>query len=145
MCTTMGESSQDYYCRQTSFGPQHDKPVFEVSGKRDSNPPQLERLARMRKFCSRENLCRENLQNKKTKYSVVWVNFIWAKSQGNLTLLPLFSALKTRILDSLNEELPIKMAREKFQRKWYFFHWKDSSFSPRIICENALLIGQVPI
>ena len=33
-----------------------------------------------------------------------------------------------RTSDSLNEESPIKMAREKFLRKCYFFHEKDNSF-----------------
>ena len=38
-----------------------------------------------------------------------------------------------RTSDSLNERLPTKMAREKFQRKRYFFHAKDSRFYPQII------------
>ena len=54
-------------------------------------------------------------------------------------------SLAQRTLDSLNEGLPIKMAREKFQRKLYFFHEKDSRFNTRIICKSVFLIGQVPI
>ena len=37
------------------------------------------------------------------------------------------------------------MAREKFQRKWYFFYEKDSRFNPRLIHKSSFLIGQVPI
>ena len=37
------------------------------------------------------------------------------------------------------------MTREKFQRKWYFFYEKDSSFNPRIIHKSRFLIGQVTI
>ena len=48
-------------------------------------------------------------------------------------------------LDSLNERMPIKMARDKFQRKQYFFHAKDSRFYPQIISISVFLIGQVPI
>ena len=33
-----------------------------------------------------------------------------------------------RTSDIFNEWLPIKMAREKFQRKRYFVHEKDSKF-----------------
>ena len=43
-----------------------------------------------------------------------------------------------RTSDSLNEGLPIKMTREKFQRKWY------SRFNPRLIHKSRFLIGQVP-
>ena len=50
-----------------------------------------------------------------------------------------------RTSDSLNEGLPIKMTREKFQRKRYFFYKKDSRFNPRLIHESSFLIGQVPI
>ena len=50
-----------------------------------------------------------------------------------------------RTSDSLNEGLPIKMTREKFQRKRYFFYEKDSRFNPRLIHESSFLIGQVPI
>ena len=50
-----------------------------------------------------------------------------------------------RTSDSLNEGLPIKMTREKFQRKWYFFYEKDSRFNPRLIHKSRFLIGQVPI
>ena len=39
---------------------------------------------------------------------------------------------------SLNEELPIKMGREKFLRKCYFsIHGKYSSFHPRFIRKNV--------
>ena len=31
------------------------------------------------------------------------------------------------------------MAREKFQRKWYFFHEKDSNFNSRIIHTSVFL------
>ena len=47
--------------------------------------------------------------------------------------------------DSLNEGLPIKMTREKFQRKRYFFYEKDSRFNPRLIHKSSFLIGQVSI
>ena len=50
-----------------------------------------------------------------------------------------------RTSDSLNEGLPIKMTREKFQRKWYFFYEKDSSFNPQIIHKSGFLIRQVTI
>ena len=51
----------------------------------------------------------------------------------------------TRTLDSLNEGLPIKMTREKFKKKRYFFYEKDSRFNPRLIHKSSFLIGQVPI
>ena len=50
-----------------------------------------------------------------------------------------------RTSDSLNEGLPIKMTREKFKKKWYFFYEKDSRFNPRLIHKSRFLIGQVPI
>ena len=50
-----------------------------------------------------------------------------------------------RTSDSLNEGLSIKMTREKFQRKQYFFSEKDSRFNPRLIPKSSFLIGQVPI
>ena len=50
-----------------------------------------------------------------------------------------------RTSDSLNEGLPIKMTREKFQRKQYFFYEKDIRFNPRLIHKSSFLIGQVPI
>ena len=37
------------------------------------------------------------------------------------------------------------MAREKFQRKQYFFHENDRRFYPQFICKSVFLIGQVPI
>ena len=51
----------------------------------------------------------------------------------------------TRTSDSLNEGLPIKMTREKFQRKLYFFYEKDSRFNPQLIPKSSFLIEQVPI
>ena len=56
-----------------------------------------------------------------------------------------FSQGRSRTSDSLNEGLPIKMTREKFQRKWYFFYEKDSRFNLRLIYKSSFLIGQVPI
>ena len=50
-----------------------------------------------------------------------------------------------RTSGSLNERLPIKMTTERFLRKRYFFHEKDSRFYPQIIRKNVFLIGQVPI
>ena len=47
--------------------------------------------------------------------------------------------------DSLNEGLPIKITREKFERKQYFFYEKDSVFNPRHTLESSLLIGQVSV
>ena len=51
----------------------------------------------------------------------------------------------SRTSDSLNEGFPIKITREKFQRKWYFFYEKDSRFNPQFIHKSRFLIGQVPI
>ena len=50
-----------------------------------------------------------------------------------------------RTSDSLDERLPIKLAREKFQRKRYFFHENEIRFFPQIIRKSVFLIGQVPI
>ena len=50
-----------------------------------------------------------------------------------------------RTSDSLNEGLPIKIARQKFQRKRLFFHQKDSRLNSRIIRKSIILIGQAPI
>ena len=47
-----------------------------------------------------------------------------------------------RTSDSLNEGLPIKMAREMFQRKCYFFHVKDSRFNSRIIRKSVLSLDK---
>ena len=47
-----------------------------------------------------------------------------------------------RTSDSLNEELPIKMAREKFQRKYYFFYEKDSRFNPRLIYKKVFSLDK---
>ena len=52
---------------------------------------------------------------------------------------------RQRTSDSLNEGLPLKMTREKFQRKWYFSYEKDSRFNPRLIHKSRFLIGKVPI
>ena len=63
----------------------------------------------------------------------------WTHFQFNTNFLLI------RTLDSLNEGLPIKMTREKFQRKRYFFYEKDSRLNPRLIQKSSFLIGQVPI
>ena len=52
---------------------------------------------------------------------------------------------KQRASDSLHERLPIKMAREKSQRKRYFFPENDSRIYPQVIRKSVFLIGQVPI
>ena len=62
-----------------------------------------------------------------------------------LKKMVLIEALYQRTSDSLNEGLPIKITREKFQRKWYFFYEKDSRFNPRLIHKGVFLIGQVLI
>ena len=54
------------------------------------------------------------------RYSVAIIDI------DGVSLLSLTSSV--RISDSLNERLPIKMAREKFQRKQYIFHENDSRF-----------------
>ena len=46
---------------------------------------------------------------------------------------------------SLNEGLLIKMTREKFQRKLYFFYEKDSRFNTPLTHKSRFLIGQIPI
>ena len=75
--------------------------------------------------------------------------FLLQESDLHVTLLDKASALYRlmciRTSDSLNEGLPIKMTREKFQRKCYFFYEKDSRFNPRLIHKSRFLIGQVPI
>ena len=66
---------------------------------------------------------------------------------GDILSLPVYDET-TNLLkasDSLNEGLPIKMTREKFQRKRYFFYEKDSRFNPRLIHKSSYYIGQVPI
>ena len=50
-----------------------------------------------------------------------------------------------RTSDSLNEGLPIKMIREKFQSKRYFLHDKDSKSNHRLIHKSSFLIGHVQI
>ena len=47
--------------------------------------------------------------------------------------------------DSLNGGLPIKMTREKFQRKRFFSYEKDSRLDPQLIHKSGFLIGHVPI
>ena len=42
-----------------------------------------------------------------------------------------------RTSDSLNKVLPIKMTKDKFQRKLYFVHEKDSRLSPGIIRKSV--------
>ena len=59
-------------------------------------------------------------------------------------LADIHQSCSERTSDSLNEGLPIKMIREKFQRKRYFFYEKDSRFNPRLIHKSGFLIGQVP-
>ena len=54
-------------------------------------------------------------------------------------------AIAQRTSDSLNEGLPIKIARQKLQRKRLFFHQKDSRLNSRIIRKIIFLIGQAPI
>ena len=49
-----------------------------------------------------------------------------------------------RTSDSLNEGLPIKIARQKFKRKRLIFHQKDSRLNCRMIRKSIFLIGQVP-
>ena len=44
---------------------------------------------------------------------------------------------KLKTSDSLNERLPIKMARKKFQRKRYFSHEKDSRFYSQIFHKSV--------
>ena len=50
-----------------------------------------------------------------------------------------------RTSDSFNEGLPIKIARQKFQRKRLFFHQKDSRLNSRIIRKSIFLIRQASI
>ena len=62
--------------------------------------------------------------------------------------LKIFSRNWTNIImtsDSLNEGLPIKMVKEKFQRKCYIFLEKDCNFNSRIIRTNVFRMGQVHI
>ena len=56
---------------------------------------------------------------------------------------PIHSVIRTS--DSLSEGLPIKMTREKSQRKRYFFYETDSKFNPRLIHKSSFLNGQVQI
>ena len=60
-------------------------------------------------------------------------------------VLKIFQYGKYLVAYVLNEGLPIKMTKEKFQRKQYFFYEKDSRFNPRLIHKSSFLIGQVPI
>ena len=73
-----------------------------------------------------------------------WHNYSWF-SHVTAHMLSCATSKVVRTSDSLNEGLPIKMTREKFQRKWYFFYEKDSRFTPRLIHKSRFLIGQVPI
>ena len=70
--------------------------------------------------------------NKIAKYSKTYVKRLLSKRPQ-------------RTSDSLNEGLPIKIVRKKFQRKRYFFLQKDSTFNSRIICKSVFLIGQMLI
>ena len=47
------------------------------------------------------------------------------------------SKIMSRTLDSLNDRLPIKMVKEKIQRKRYFFHENDSRFFPQVIRKSV--------
>ena len=47
-----------------------------------------------------------------------------------------------RTSDSPNEGLPIKMTREKFQRKLYFFYEKDSRYNPRLIHKSLFSLDK---
>ena len=58
------------------------------------------------------------------------VEVIWSGTTFSAINI-LFSHERTS--DSLKEGLPIKMTREKFQRKWYFFYEKESRFNTRLI------------
>ena len=60
-------------------------------------------------------------------------------------IFPFKCIRKRRTSDSLNEGLPIKMTREKFQRKRYFLYEKDNRFNPRLIHKRSFFIGQVSI
>ena len=57
----------------------------------------------------------------------------------------LFLVNSLRTSDSLNEGLPIKMAKKKVSKKIIFFHEKDSNFNSRIIRTSVFRIGPVPI
>ena len=57
----------------------------------------------------------------------------------------LFRNNQLRTSDSFNEGLPIKIARQKFQRKRLFFHQKDSRLNSRIIRKSIFLIRQASI
>ena len=67
--------------------------------------------------------------------------YSYVKFDRNIPIQELWA----RTSDSLNERLPIKKAREKFQTKQYFFYKKDSRFYPQIIRKSVFLIGQVPV
>ena len=61
------------------------------------------------------------------------------------TAILMLHFIEIRTSDSLNEGLPIKIARQKFHRKRLFFHQKDSRLNSRIIRKRIFLIGQAPI
>ena len=42
-------------------------------------------------------------------------------------------------------DCPKRMTREKFRRKRYFIHENDSRFCPEVIRKSDFLLGQVPI
>ena len=62
-----------------------------------------------------------------------------------LAFIPSKNMMGSIFLRRLIITLPIKMTREKFQRKRYYFYEKDSRFNPRLIHKSSFLIGQVPI
>ena len=49
-----------------------------------------------------------------------------------------------RTSDNLNG-LPIKMTREKFQRKRYFFYEKDSRFNPDLSTKAVFLLDKYQV
>ena len=64
---------------------------------------------------------------------------------GSFLLTSLSNYQIERTSDSLNEGLPMKMSREKFQRNDIFFYEQYSKFNTRLIHKSRFLIGQVPI
>ena len=70
-----------------------------------------------------------------------WDHVSYVKKEYELHEKKSFYLKGLRTSDSLNEELPIKMTREKFQRKWYFFYEKEIRFNPRLIHKSRLFIG----
>ena len=73
----------------------------------------------------------------------VCLSKIWRYKPLLFAIVIILLLVRTSV--SLNEGLPIKMTRELFQRKRYFFYEKDRRFNPRLIHKSSFLIGQVPI